>query len=90
MGTEGRSGPVTLPPLSLLISTSGLHKDTVDIPLYHQLVWAPATRVTSFVFKNMWTELKYKYDMCRATRGVFSEHRYTTNRKSQKIDRIIY
>jgi hypothetical protein len=64
---------------SCLISTGGggVHKYAVDIPLYYQMVGAPATRVTSFVFTDVWTELEYKYDKCRATRGASSEHRYT-------------
>jgi hypothetical protein len=35
MGTEGRVGTVNLPPRSRLVSTSGVHKDAVDISLYH-------------------------------------------------------
>jgi len=84
--TEGRSGPVTLPPRSRLISTGGRGYISMLLIFHCTTNWYELLGLELHP-TDVWTELGYKY-MCWATRGASSECRYTANCKSQKIDRI--
>jgi hypothetical protein len=38
--------------------------------------------VTFELLNNVWTEIKYRYDICRVTHGAFTEHLYKVGHKN--------
>jgi hypothetical protein len=63
---------------------------TLHTPLleFAATIQADAATSTPAMVKTVWGELEYRYNICRGTQSILTEHLQTVQCKSQKLDKI--